>query len=487
MSSLRQAFFKGTLAYTLAQILIKLRSLITLPIFAAFLGVEGYGIFTQITLTVTFFAPLVSLRLEGAIVRFLAGEDRQDLFRSRFYTALAAISLLGAGASLLIYSSASFISQLIFGDPVYAHFALLIGLLLFISVVLSFLQGYFRVVRQIQKFAAVGFVETLVETIFIVLAIYYGYGVSGALWSSVGVKGVFSIGLFVYVIRKIGGISLSPKELVPLLEYSVPLLPNPAMRWAINYADRIFITQFLGLAAIGAYSASYSLASLINLLIMPVSIALYPFLVNLWEKEDFAEVKLYFTYINRYYLLLALPACVGLAIISQPLLSLLATDEFATGTLLVFFVALGFVFNGVFQINVYIFHLVRKTYYNTLILLVSVLLNVSLNWWLVPRIGLNGAALATTLSFLVMAVGTIIYGQQLLSYQTNWLQINKIIGATICMAICLVWIPIEGWVSLIGSILFGSSIYFIILYILQFFTQEELSFLFRYLKSSLAT
>ena len=75
MQSIRRKFFTDTAFLTASQVLIRLRSLITLPVFAYTLGAEGYGIFTQINITVTLFIPFVSFRLETSAVRFLSAED----------------------------------------------------------------------------------------------------------------------------------------------------------------------------------------------------------------------------------------------------------------------------------------------------------------------------------------------------------------------------------------------------------------------------
>ncbi len=470
----RQKFLTDTLVSTLSQILLRLRGLIIIPVFARTVGADGYGIFTQLLAITILLAPFISLRLETAGVRLLSVEEDLTRFAQRFYTALVSIAFMGLIVSVLMTRFASVAALVVFGDSIYADLMTVGSLLLVTSSIYNYLLNYFRIVHRMKTFSVVQLVESLLGTTLMLLAVYWGGGVMGAMWALSGVK-LFSIaGLLLAIGSQIGWFGFDWQGLKEMLDYSMPLIPNGLMFWTVNYADRICITQFLGVAAIGAYSASYSFGTLINMLIMPVGFVLFPMLSRLWDKGNVDEVRRYLVYVTRYYLFLSLPVCVGIAFISQPLLRILANSEFVTNSMLVFWIALGLVFHGLFQINVYAFHLIRQTHYITFILAASAVLNIALNLLLLPIIGLNGAALATAVTFLLMAVTALIYGQRAIGYGINWLGIGKSILATAAMAAFLSWFPFGNIISVLGAVILGLLVYLTLLFALSTFSKQEL-------------
>jgi O-antigen/teichoic acid export membrane protein len=475
MISTRRKFVSNTVAYTVARLLLLLRALIVLPLFARMESAESYGIFIQITVTMGLLVPLVSLRLDTAAVRFLAAEEDKRLFRQRFYTALLTVTVSGLFVGLLLALFASVNAELIMGDPIYSSFMALSGLLLAVSVIDSYLKNYFRIIQRIQTLSVILLVESGLETALILLVVYRGYGVMGAILVMIGVRFAVILGLVVVIGQSVGRIEFEWHGLREMLAYSVPLIPNGIMLWAVNYADRIIIIQLMGAAAIGVYSAAYSLGMLPSLLIMPLGFVLFPFLSNLWDKGEVDEVKQYLIYVTRYYLFLALPACVGLAMMSKYLIRNLASVEFATDTPLVLWIALGYMLNGLFQINAYVFHLIRKTKYVTVILLVSASFNIILNLTLVPVFGLSGAAFATAFTFLIMTVIALRFGRQLIGYRISWQDIAKSMLAAALMAAFLYWIPIgDSWLNILGVATLGAAVYFFFLIIFRALSKAEL-------------
>lgn len=485
MQSTRRKFFSDTLFYTTAQVLLRFRSLVTLPLFSHMLGAEGYGIFTQINITVTLLVPFVSFRLDTAAVRFLSAEDDKRSFRNRFFIGLFFITLAGILISLLLFGLGSLSSQIIFGDPVYADFMGLVGLLLVTTAVYNYLSNYYRVRQRIKTLAVISFVQSALGIVLMLIAVYFGYGITGALWALIGINFPFIAGLFIAIGREIGWFGFTWSGLRSMLGYAMPLMPNSFLQWGVNYADRLIITQIMGIAAIGVYSASYSLGALLNLIVMPIGFVLFPFLSRHWDKGEIEETRRYFSYVTRYYILIALPATVGLAMISQYILRDLTTAEFATSRMLVFLIALGFMLNGLFQINVYVFHLVQKTTYVMGILFLSLVTNVAINLLLVPVIGLNGSAFATAVTFMMMSIFAITYGRRMIGYPIDWSAIGKSVIGSAVMAFCIYWIPANNMAGILGVSILGAAIYIIFLLVMQTFTKTELEKMRNLLRSYL--
>lgn len=470
----RRKFVTDTLAYSVSQVLLRLRGLITLPFFARIVGAEGYGVFVQTTATMALLVPLLSFRLDAAMVRFLSGEQEPARFRIQFFSALAFAALLAVVSGGLLIGYASTAARVILGDAVYADHMLPAAFLLASSILSTNALIFFRVSGRIGIMSAIILAQAALETILILMAVQLGHGVPGAFWALSCINALGGLGILMYVGQQLGRGGLEWQGLRRMLAYGIPLMPNSVTNWVVNYSDRLVITQLLGVAAVGAYSASYSLAQTLRLLVMPLGFVLFPLVSRLWDAGEAGEVRRYFSYVTRYYLLLALPAAIGLALVSQRVLGILATGEFITSTTLVFLVAIGIALQGLFQINVYAFHLTLKTKYVSIILLVSSLVNIGLNLVLVPVIGLEGSALATAITFLPMAAAAIIYGERLIGYRLKWLDIGKIVFATLVMGVGVLLVPTDNLAGLASVILVGALVYGGVLVALGTFSRAEL-------------
>ena len=476
----RSRVVSQTLLYAAGQGLIALRELIILPLFARLLGRESYGLFAQLMVVLGLLVPLVTFKLAASTVRYLSSEDDSPVLRDGLYSALVWIAASGAVFAVVVSLVPGFAARLVLGGVEHRALMPLAALLLVVTGLTVYLQSFFRVIRRIDHLAALLVAQTALEIGAILLLVSRGHGIRGALWGLVAVRAVFGLGILALVWRRLGRPGFDRAQMRRLLAYSMPLMPNGIMRWLINYADRLVIIQLLGLAAVGTYAASYSLGQVLHLLVMPLGFVLFPFLSRLWDRGDRGEVRRYLAHATRYYLLIAMPACLGISLLSQPLLRLIATEEFATSQLLVFWIAFGFVLNGLFQINVYAYHLTHRTRLLSLILLAAAAVNIALNLALVPQLGLSGAAVATATAFGLMAAISLVQGRRLIGHRVRWLDVGKGLVGVLVMVFVLRLLPAPaGWAGILGLAVLGALIYLACLLGLRAVSRREAAELWR--------
>ena len=94
-----------------AILFINVQQFFLLPILSRNLGVEVYGIWSQIITAVNFILPIILFALPEAFVRFSAGlKDPREISRN-YYTMLLFIIISGATWSFVFYVSSSFINS----------------------------------------------------------------------------------------------------------------------------------------------------------------------------------------------------------------------------------------------------------------------------------------------------------------------------------------------------------------------------------------
>ncbi len=259
--------------------------------------------------------------------------------------------------------------------------------------------------------------------------------------------------------------------------YSIPLIPFGILMWVINASDRYLITHLLDISQAGIYSASYSLGSLITLFYFPIGYVLFPKLAQLWEQKQKDSVRNYLAYSSKLFLLFAIPAVAGLYILSQPLLKILARPEYMAGSELVLLVAFGILILGVYQINVYIIHLTKQTKWMPLMIFIAAAINIGLNIWLIPALGIMAAAISTIISFFVLAAIVIIWARRSIKFTLDIIFVGKIIISSIVMSLVVMFVPVDNMPGVILAVIVGVLMFGAMLIALRTFTKQDMNVL----------
>lgn len=476
MSSYKK-FTKDVGLAGIAQVVVTLKGLILLPILTKTLGPESYGIWALILATVSLLMPLALLQLGFAMTRFLAAETDKAKISKGVSSIFAASSFTAFALSLLIFILAEPLAVAVFGGADAAYFVKLAALLVLLMTLDQVIIEYFMAFRQMERYAVFSILQTVGEVLLIGYLVLSGYGLFGAIVSLLVVKViVFAAGVLV-VGREVRVSKPSVAVLKYYLGFSLPILPNVLCAWIINLSDRYVIGYFIGIEAVGIYSAAYGLGNLIYIFWAPFSITLLPAITNLYENNNIQEVKMHLKYAIRIFLLFTIPALFGLSILSKQLLVSLTTSEFAAGSLIVPIVALGALLFGLGHIGVSVLVLFKKTKIMSLVTTASALINLFMNIILVPFIGIVGAAVSTLITFAIYSFVYNRLGFRLISFDIEPKFIVKSIVSSIVMVISIFVLNFFNINNILISIGVAAVVYFSVLVLLKGFTKEEYKFL----------
>lgn len=458
------------------QLLLRLGGLILIPIITKTLGAYQYGIWAQISVTISLLTPLVMLGLSTTIVRFLSGEKDKDKVREGFLSVVAVIILLGSLLSAILFCSSDFLASTVFDDINASYFIKAASFLVLISALDEITFTYFRTFRQIKTFSAFTLLKSFGELGLIACLLLSGFGLLGAIIALLIAGGVIFIVTFSLILSQIGLKLPNFSELKPYLRYGMPLTPNAMIMWIIHSSDRYIIGYFIGMAAVGIYSAAYAMGNLITFFLTPIGFILFPTISKLYEEKRVEEVRNYLKYSLKYFLIFAIPSAFGLSVLAKPLLRILTTPEFVYGSIVVPFVAFGVITFGIFQICIYITHLAKKTELNVILLGTSAFSNIILNVILIPYIGILGAAIATLISYAVLAALTVFVSFKYLKFDIDWSFILKSITASIAIALLILKLNPTDVFQVLASLGIGAVAYFALIILLKGVTKTELKF-----------
>ena len=467
----------------ITNILISLSGLIFIPIITKNFSVADYGIWAQVNTTIALVPNIANLGLPYTMVRFLSAEKDKNNIKESFYSMLAVVIVSSILISLIFILFKTEIANYLFGANINVLY--IVAIISFFACMNLMLISFFRTFQQIKRYS-----------LFLVFQTYIGVIISSYLaLNSYNIETVI-LGLligylivFIMMCLMIGGyLGLAIprfKNLKEELKFAIPTIPNNVSSWVVDSSDKYVITILLGSAAVGYYSPSYALGSILLMFLSPFALLLPAVLPKYFEEGNLKQVDIFLKYSMKYFLVISIPAAMGLSILSKPILMIISTPEIASnGYLVTPFVCLGAVLMGIYGITNNILILEKKTKILGKIWILVGVLNLVFNIIAVPIIGIIGSALVTLICYFIAFIITIFYSKKNFNLPFEYKSLIKTIIATIIMGIFVYIVNPIGITNVLITILIAMTIYFAVLFLIKGIRKEEFNFFKQMLNES---
>lgn len=303
-------------------------------------------------------------------------------------------------------------SVALLGTVLYAatHQVWVLGLLMWLSTCLqgAYLlnNGYFTAYGHIRKLALMQALSPLVNLLLLVVLIGRGFPVTTpALWACVLTLNALLWLASVYAIRRhhiaptLSDQPSAPSMAGHLRRYALPLFMQAIFSWLTNYVDKYIVGLLLTEAAVGYYSAGYSMGARIAMLGTPLVMRLTVSVYALRRAGDPPRAAL--PVLKKSLLLLWLMGggvVLLLFAFSNQIGALFLSSRYEPSFGLIPVVAVAFLFLSSAQLVDSSFMAYEKTTYILVYSVSTAVSNIVLNFLLIPRYGISGAAFAMALS-----------------------------------------------------------------------------------------
>lgn len=459
----------------ITNILISISGLIFIPIITKNFPVADYGIWAQVNTTIALIPNIANLGLPYTMVRFLSAENDKLKIRDSFYSMLAVVFASSLIISLIFIFFKVQIANSLFGGNL--DILYIVSIISFFACMNLMLISFFRTFQQIKRYSLFLALQTYIGVIVSSYLALSGYNIEiVVLGLLVGYLIVFIIMLL--IIGGYLGLNIPKfKNLKEELEFAIPTIPSNVSSWVVDSSDKYVIGIFLGSAAVGYYSPSYALGSILLMFLSPFALLLPAVLPKYFEDGNLKQVNVFLKYSMKYFLMITVPAAVGLSLLSKQLLLIITTPEIAmNGYLITPFVCLGAIFMGMYGITNNILILEKKTKILGKIWIIVGFLNLIFNIITVPFIGIIGAAIVTLLCYLFSFLITAFYSKKYLKLPFEINSLIRIIISSIIMGIFVFLMNPYGLSNVLVTIIVAIGIYFIILFLIRGINKEEINF-----------
>lgn len=390
----KHSLARNTFLLSLGAFMNKGINFIMVPLFSSWLSTSDYGTFDLLCTYATLLVPFISLASSEALFRF-GVEGGEAGRRAKYITTSLVIDCVG-----FILASAAIVFLVLACDWKYG--ICLIPLLLG-ELGMNHFQGVLRALKKLDVYSACNVVSTLMTALATtVFVLVLGMGLQGiAFGYALGnILGCIAIVIATKYWRYVSIESFSLEALREIVTYSLPLIPNNVSWWVINVSDRTLIGMFMGAAANGIYAIACKIPNFCSSVFGVFSLS--------WQETasdlvDSAERNRYFNYVFNTTIVTMLTLCAGVLSLNFPLFYWLFDaryrEAFLYTPILVSSVAvnsLALYFGGI-QISL------KQPKENGITTIWGAVINVTINFLLIPFMGIWAAAISTLAANVVIA------------------------------------------------------------------------------------
>ena len=402
---MNRSIASGVFSVVSAKVIVLVVTAVSTPLLYRFLGASAFGDYAFLLSVFAIYMIFVSSGITDGVRKFLA-EDRNAANWSEhvvgFYFRLA-IGLAAVGSLLLVAAAQFGIVALAFGDELTIYFYALAVLVLtaqFRDYARKTLMGFGleRYSEPLKVLDKLGFVVVAIPLV------YVGYGVMGALAGHLFASALVAAVGLVLVHRRI---SLSclfsrPTKRFPraeMLTFNSMSIVLVFLLMSLYHIDIVMLQRFAESSDVGNYRAALTLAEFLWFVPLALQTVYVHSTSELWSNNRHREITELASRTTRYTFLLTAVMAVGLAALADiavPLYFGSEAEPAVTPLLLLLPGALGFALArpilAVSQGNGTLRYPVAATG-------TAAVINVVLNAALIPRYGMHGAAIATSVGY----------------------------------------------------------------------------------------
>jgi O-antigen/teichoic acid export membrane protein len=456
----------------ITNILISLSGLIFIPIITKSFSTADYGVWAQVTTTIALIPNLVNLGLPYTMVRFLSPEKDKLKIKNSFFSMMLLVLLSSIIMVILMLFGSELIANSLFDGKMQILYAVVI--ISFFACLNLMLLSFFRTFQQIKLYSLFLVLQTYLGVAVCIFLTLNNEPIESVVWGLlVGYLGVFlamSLIILIYLGKGIPKL----KNLKEELKFAIPTIPSNVSSWVVDSSDKYVIGIILGSTFVGYYSPGYALGSILLMFLSPFALLLPAILPKYYDVGNIAKVNTFLKYSMKYYLILTIPAAIGMSILSKELLLVLTTPEIALqGYLITPFVCLGALFMGIYGIINNFIILEKKTKILGNIWILVAIFNIVFNIMIVPYFGIIGAALVTLICYLFAFLVTATYSRKRFKLPFDIKDLSKIVISSVIMGIFVKIANPSGLINILVVILIAVAIYFVLLFLLKGIVKKE--------------
>ncbi len=412
-SGTKMSFTKGVFVTLATQIVVLLFNLIASIILARALGPEGRGIFALLLLIPATVITFTGFNIGAANVYLINREklSLKEIIKAN-YVLLTVIGALSFIISILLFK--------IWPDTVAKQIdqrdAIIASSIVFSLLFVAYFNAIVLAFQKILQYNIVTFISTFTKVFLLLVLLYKLHlGILGALTATL-TAGILSC---IIVRRKVNDILREKFSSQDYLDnegrHAVGVMKklvifggranlSNILWYLVLRSDMFLVSVFLGIEALGYYAVAVGVAEQLRLIPTTIGMVLFP---KASSMNDADKIK-FIGKVTRYSFWVVLLLSIPLIIFGDILIRVLFSQAFLPVTNAFRILLLAIAMLSIYNILSYEFITSGKPEINIYFNGIGLAMNLGLNFFLIPKYGIGGAAVASLAAYSLISTLTVI-------------------------------------------------------------------------------
>jgi O-antigen/teichoic acid export membrane protein len=445
---------------------------------------EIVGVFSLLSAIAYLFSTVFALGLAIGIQHFVSyhigrGEESVIMVLVRKLLLLGLLMSSASFLSLWVLSPA--LSLLFFHTFSYLNYVKLLDVELFAMVFNSFLTPILLGLQNFRRSAVIGILNWAVgygliipflltghDPIRIIYAWIIGYYITTALlYISVHSK-----------LRRVRATESGDAPLRPVIAYSVPIFVSGLIGYGATYVDRFTVSFFINLSELGIYNFALLVISALGILTTPIAVILLSRLSEFYSRKDTKNFRLYMEKSLEVLSAVYMPVALLAAALAPSVLLFLANPSYLPGytPIMIILVASAITVTG--TIYGTSLQAIRKTRIFVISSSLALTSNLVLSVILIPRFGIDGAAVGYASTSVVGFAVVLYYSIKHGTFTFDKVKMSKIFLSSFLMFILMIFVQERLGYSILKLAVYivtGLAVYLFLIRVTGTFSEEDIN------------
>lgn len=417
--------FSNTMFFALGSIGSKFIMFFLLPLYTNALTTKQYGIIELVITGSNLIIPFISLSIQDAVLRFTL--DKQN---KRGEVLKNASLVLTAGAVITIC-----ISPLFSWYKPISEWSVYFVIITILQMYRTVFSLYLKAIDKTKLFAIDNIVYTFLLAIAnIILLLVFKMGISGYFTAMIFAT-LFSLSFIALtggILKDLSNSKINKTLLKQMVVFSTPMIMNAVSWWIANSSNRILLEHFISADAVGIYSVAAKMPSLLTSI---TSIFMQAWIISSVTEYDSTRDESFYekTFIGYNYLLVVFASLIILLI--KPFMQVFVGSSFIDSWKYVPYLILGSIFLTHASFFGAIYTSAKKNIGVMFTTLLGAFINIILNIVLIPYLNIQGASIATMVSYGVVGIYRMIDSRRYLKFFIDFKKV--LLSLMILMVQCI--------------------------------------------------
>ena len=380
------------------------------PIMARYLGPDGLGLFSLAIMIAGIIELIATFGIDGALTKYVAEhKEHEGKVSSLVSSAFLTILIIGVITGLALFVCSNIFAST-FNMPRLSLLLRIYAVVFPFSLTYAIIISFFNGLREMKYYAFTVLLQASLALIFILVLLFVGLGVEGAMLGTVFAI-IGTVVVATVIMKKFMHFTFLnyKKNTKKLASFGSRLVGANMIGQIYYYIDILMLGYFLTSTEVGYYTVAVSLSRFFWLVPRAIGTVAFPAISEYWAKDNHHAINRLVAKSTKYSACILVFAGMSVIFFAKDIITFLFTPEFLPAVLPLTILVIGTVISGVLRSISGIFASVGKVNLTVKISAIAATGDVLLNIILIPLYGIIGAAVATTAASILSAIAIIYF------------------------------------------------------------------------------